>query len=86
MIPKDFLKDVTARIQKVLPSNLQTIKTDWDKTIHTILTNAFTKLDLVTRAEFDTQTKVLARTREKVEQLEIRVQELEKIIHEKPTE
>lgn len=36
------------------------------------------KLDLVTREEFDVQTQVLARTREKLKELEARVDALEK--------
>ena len=44
---------------------------------NTLLQSAFTRLDLVTREEFDTQTRVLARTREKLEQLEKTVTTLE---------
>jgi len=50
---------------------------DVEKNIHTLLQGAFARLDLVTREEFDTQTRVLARTREKLEQLEKTVAELE---------
>lgn len=50
---------------------------DVEKNIHTLLQSAFARLDLVTREEFDTQTRVLARTREKLEQLEKTVAELE---------
>ena len=50
---------------------------DVEKNIHTLLQSAFTRLDLVTREEFDTQTRVLARTREKLEQLEKTVTTLE---------
>lgn len=50
---------------------------DVEKNVHTLLQGAFARLDLVTREEFDTQTRVLARTREKLEQLEKTVAELE---------
>ena len=40
------------------------------------LTAAFSQLDLVTREEFDVQTKVLARTREKLENLQRQVNAL----------
>ncbi len=43
---------------------------DVQKNIHTLLQGALSRLDLVTREEFDAQTQVLARTREKLEQLE----------------
>lgn len=50
---------------------------DVERNVHTLLQGAFARLDLVTREEFDTQTRVLARTREKLEQLEKTVAELE---------
>jgi BMFP domain-containing protein YqiC len=42
-----------------------------------VLQNTLAKLDLVTREEFDVQTRVLARTREKLEALEKAIAELE---------
>jgi BMFP domain-containing protein YqiC len=42
-----------------------------------MLSQGFSKLDLVTREEFDTQTHVLARTRARLEELERRVADLE---------
>lgn len=45
--------------------------------IKMMLQSSFAKLDLVTRDEFDAQSAVLARTREKLEQLEVQVAELE---------
>lgn len=45
--------------------------------IKTLLQSSFAKLDLVTRDEFDAQAAVLLRTRERLEQLEARVAELE---------
>lgn len=45
--------------------------------IKTVLQSSFAKLDLVTREEFDAQAAVLQRTREKLEQLEAVVAELE---------
>jgi ubiquinone biosynthesis accessory factor UbiK len=42
-----------------------------------MMTQGFSKLDLVTREEFDIQMQVLAKTRAKLEVLEARVAELE---------
>jgi hypothetical protein len=50
---------------------------DVQKNIHTLLQGALSRLDLVTREEFDTQSQVLARTREKLEQLEKTVSGME---------
>ncbi len=50
---------------------------DLEKNIKIILNQGFSKLDLLTRDEFETQAKVLARTRDKLEKLELRLAELE---------
>ena len=50
---------------------------DLEKNLKALMSLGFTKLDLLTREEFDVQTEVLARTREKLELLEARVAELE---------
>ena len=57
---------------------------DVEKNFHVILQGAFNKMDLVTRDEFDAQTKVLARSRKKIEELETKVKELEKHMQKKP--
>jgi len=78
-----FLNDLAKKLCDTLPQGFQTLKKDTEKNIHAVLQTAFTKLDLVTREEFDTQTKVLARSRKKIEQMEAKITELEKIIEEK---
>ena len=50
---------------------------DLEKNLKALMSQGFTKLDLLTREEFDVQTEVLARTRAKLELLEARVAELE---------
>ena len=50
---------------------------DVEKNVKALLQGGLAKLDVVPRAEFDVQAKVLARTREKLEALERRVAELE---------
>jgi len=50
---------------------------DIEKNMRALLAQGFSKLDLVTREEFDVQSQVLARTREKLTALEVRVAELE---------
>ncbi len=49
-----------------------------EKNIRAMLNQGFQKMDLVTREEFDLQSKVLAKTREKLEALEEKVSALEK--------
>ena len=50
---------------------------DLEKNVKALMGATFTKMDLVTREEFDVQQEVLARTREQLTQLEARLQALE---------
>ena len=79
----NFLNDLSKKLCDALPQNMQTLKKDIEKNFHTVLQNTFGKLDLVTREEFDAQTKVLARSRQKIEALEKKISELEKVMQEK---
>ncbi len=74
--PRTF-DDLTKRLVDALPSGVKEIHQDLEKTLHTVLQNNLSKLDLVSREEFDVQCAVLARTRQKIEALEKRLQELE---------
>ncbi len=49
-----------------------------EKNVRAMMNQGFQKMDLVTREEFELQTKVLAKTREKLEALEAKVAALEK--------
>ncbi len=79
----NFLNDLAQKLCDALPKSVQTMKKDVEKNFHIVLQSTFNKLDLVTREEFDTQTKVLARSRKKIEALELKIAELEKILAEK---
>jgi BMFP domain-containing protein YqiC len=69
-----FLDDLQQRIDALIAA---TPATDLQKNLKALLTQQFARLELVTREEFDTQRRVLARSREKLEALEKRVAELE---------
>jgi BMFP domain-containing protein YqiC len=51
---------------------------DIEKNVRAMMNQGFQRMDLVTREEFDIQSRVLAKTREKLEALEAKVTELEK--------
>lgn len=70
-------KKLIAQLSDALPSNLGVLKKDFEKNCQAILATFFDKFDLVTREEFDTQSKVLARTRKKLEDLEQQIKQLE---------
>lgn len=50
---------------------------DLEQNVRAAVTQGLSRLDLVTREEFDAQSRVLAKTREKLAALESRVAELE---------
>lgn len=70
----DFFNDLQAKLNQAFENSPAK---DIEKNVKAMLTQGFSKLDLVTREEFDIQTQVLARTRAKLEALEARVAELE---------
>jgi len=83
-MPKsNFLKDLAAQLTEALPEHLQTLKKDFGKICPSILAKTFAKFDIITREEFDAQTKVLARTRKKLEELEKHIKEVEQSLHKK---
>lgn len=73
--PKQF-DELSKKLFATLPSSLQNIEKDIQQKFKEILHAAFSHMDLITREEFDVQTKVLARTREKVEHLQKQIDSL----------
>ncbi|HWX11639.1 MAG TPA: accessory factor UbiK family protein [Trinickia sp.] len=72
--PNDLFQDFQARMSELLKNSPAK---DVERNVKAMLSQGFSKLDLVTREEFDTQTQVLLRTRMRLEELERRVAELE---------
>jgi BMFP domain-containing protein YqiC len=83
MSKRNFLKDLASQLTAALPTHIGALKKDFEKNCHAVLLKAFEKFDLVTREEFDTQTKVLARTRKKLEELESHIEQLEAVLKKK---
>ena len=69
-----FLSELQTKISEVLQ---QSPAKDIEKNMKAMLNQGFSKLDLLTREEFDIQSEVLQRTRARLEALEARVAELE---------
>jgi len=69
-----LLDEINEKIRSVMA---QSPAADLEKNMRAMLTALFSRLDLVTREEFDVQRQVLARAREKLTQLEARLAELE---------
>jgi BMFP domain-containing protein YqiC len=77
--PKQF-DEIASKLFSALPTSLQNLEKDLQAQFKEILQATFAKMDLITRDEFDVQCKVLARTRDKVEQLQ---EQLNQIMIEK---
>ena len=75
MLNQKLFEELSARVSALLAN---TPAQDIEKNVRTLLAGFFARLDLVTREEFDVQREVLLRTREKLEQLEVKVAELER--------
>lgn len=76
MFDPKYFDDLAKKLMAALPASLQNIEKDIQQKFKDVLQAAFSHLDLVTREEFDVQTKVLGRTREKLELLQQQVDEL----------
>ncbi|KKN23443.1 hypothetical protein LCGC14_0905030, partial [marine sediment metagenome] len=77
MIDTKKFEEVVQSFTNALPSGFTNIQADVEKNVRSAMSATFAKLDLVTREEFDIQTQVLHRTREKLDALAQRVAELE---------
>jgi BMFP domain-containing protein YqiC len=74
MLNSKTLDELAARIGKAFEASPAK---DIEKNVKAMLQSGLTRLDLVTRQDFEVQAEVLRKTREMVERLEARVTELE---------
>jgi BMFP domain-containing protein YqiC len=74
MLNAKIFDEIASKISQMLAS---TPAADLEKNLNALLRGVFTKLELVTREEFDIQTQVLQRTREQLDALEKRLAEIE---------
>ena len=80
MINTDFLNEISNKIKEIVRNSPLA---DMDKNIHALIQGAFTKMELISREEFDVQVEVLRNTREKLEKLELKLAELEEKLQTK---
>lgn len=70
-----LVDEVGERLRQVLEASPAK---DLERNVRAVLSSVFSRLDLVTREEFDVQREVLLRTRERLNELERKVAELER--------
>lgn len=78
MIDPKTLDTLVSRIAEGLPPGFGKVHEDLRNNLHAAVSAALTRMELVSREEFDVQAAVLARTREKLTALEDKVAELER--------
>ncbi len=67
------LDEITRRLAAAVPREFTAARSELHEQFRAVLESAFDRMELVTREEFEIQKKVLARTREKLEALEKRL-------------
>jgi BMFP domain-containing protein YqiC len=72
-----IIDEITRKVYDILPQGVRQLQEDLKRNVQAVIASTLERMDLVTREEFDVQTAVLARTREKLERLEKQVAELE---------
>jgi len=72
-----LIDELARRLAGSVPESMTALRRDLEQNFKWVLQAGLAKFDLVTREEFDVQAAVLRRTREKLEQLESRLRELE---------
>jgi len=77
MIEPKMLDDLARKLADSVPTGVRELQQDLEKNLHATLQSAFSKLDLVTREEFEVQSTLLARTRAKLDALETQIAALE---------
>jgi len=78
MINAKKIEDIAKQVSEAIPPGLKSAAADLEDKTKVILQRKLAQLDVVTREEFDVQTQVLLKTREKLAELEARIADLEK--------
>ena len=76
MIDHKTMYELSKKISDILPDSVQMLKSDLDKNIRAVLESTLSKMNIVSREEFDIQCALLNRTREKLNQLEDQIKDL----------
>jgi BMFP domain-containing protein YqiC len=77
MLDPKKLEEIAKNISNAIPTGVKTMAGEAEGKVKQVLQAQLSKLDLVTREEFDVQNQVLIRTREKMEAMEARIAALE---------
>ena len=74
----ESIENIASKLAEAVPEGLRSVREDLESNFRSVLRASLAKLDLVTREEFEVQEAVLAKTRQKLEALEARLEDIEK--------
>ncbi len=77
MLNAKKIEEIAKQVTDAIPPGLKTMASDFEDKTKTVLQRKLSQLDVVSREEFDVQTQVLIKTREKIAALETRLAALE---------
>jgi BMFP domain-containing protein YqiC len=77
MVKSDKLDEIVQQFSSLLPDDLRRTGQDVKKNLKAAMSSTLSRMELVTREEFDVQAELLARTRALLQELEERVARLE---------
>lgn len=77
MFDSKRIDEMARRLAELMPAGARAFQADMEKNLRAGLQGVLAKMDLVTREEFEVQAALLARSRERLAELEARVQALE---------
>lgn len=77
MLDPKKLEEIARNISNAIPPGVKSMAGEAEEKIKLVLQSQLSKLDFVSREEFDVQSQVLIRTREKLVALEARIAALE---------
>ncbi|HNH70802.1 MAG TPA: accessory factor UbiK family protein [Pseudomonadales bacterium] len=84
MIDRHLFDEFSHALERLLPDTLAPLKRELVESIGLLVEGLVSRLDLVSRAEFDAQSAVLARSRVLLTELEARIAVLERQLAEPP--
>ncbi len=74
---RSLVEQFLEQLSRAMPKDLTAMQTDMQRQWRTALSATFAKMDLVTREQFDVQSKLLSRTRQRLEAMQARLDKLE---------
>ncbi len=80
MLNAKKIEEIAKQVTDSIPPGVKNLANDFEEKTKTVLQRKLAQLDVVTREEFDVQTQVLIKTREKLAAMEAKIAELEAAI------